>query len=93
MGRVYILQIVLEIQNKDGMNKPDGFIPEITIEEAPGNLGVIGDPTEPLLERTIQYIVTGARGASSNRNTQNITPTWNSMMHYPDYNNMYVDFR
>ncbi len=85
--------IVLEIQNKDGQNKPDGFIPEVTMDEDPGNLGILGDPTEPLLERTIQYIVNGARGTSSAKSAIRTSPSWNSSMTNPDYNNMYVDFK
>ncbi|WP_420553573.1 S41 family peptidase [Tenacibaculum aiptasiae] len=84
--------IVLEIQNKNGENKPEGFIPEVTLEENPGNLGVIGDPTEPLLQRTIQYITTGSKGFPSALTTRTHTP-WNSSMSNIDYNNMYVDLK
>lgn len=84
--------IVLEIQNKDGQNKPEGFIPEVTLEENPGNLGIIGDPTEPLLQRTIQYIVTGSKGISAPLKSKTYT-SWNSSMNNIDYNNMYIDFK
>ncbi|WP_237275963.1 S41 family peptidase [Tenacibaculum ovolyticum] len=86
--------IVLEIQNKNGENKPLGFIPEVMIAENPENLGVIGNPTEPLLERTIQYITTGAKGGSiAVKRSTSFTPQWNSNMSYPDYNNMYVNLK
>lgn len=85
--------IVLEIQNKEGENKPEGFIPEIEIEETPANLGVIGESTEPLLERTIQYITTGARGISTFKRSLNKSSHWNSSIKNPDYNNMYVEFK
>lgn len=85
--------IVLEIQNKDGKNKPDGFIPEVKMDEDPGNLGVLGDPTEPLLERTIQYIVTGAKGSPPIKKSFKTSPYWNSSMTNVDYNNMYVDLK
>ena len=88
--------IVLEIQNKDGQNKPDGFIPtpQLTINETPANLGILGNPTEPLLARAIQHITTGTKGGftSNNTHTKNIS-TWNSSMANPDYNNMYIDFK
>ena len=84
--------IVLEIQNKNGENKPEGFIPEVTLEEDPGNLGIIGDPTEPLLQRTIQYITTGSKGFPSAPTIRTHTP-WNSSMSNIDYNNMYVDLK
>ena len=86
--------IVLEIQNKDGENKPEGFIPEVIIEETPENLGIIGDPTEPLLARTIEYITTGAKGNTFlKRNNSNNTPQWNSSMKNIDYNNMYITLK
>ncbi len=84
--------IVLEIQNSNGQNEPNGYIPEVIIEEDLSNLGVLGDPTEPLLARTIQYVTTGARGLPVlNRSTQK--PIWNSDINNLDYNNMYVDFK
>ncbi|WP_271405121.1 S41 family peptidase [Tenacibaculum soleae] len=86
--------IVLEIQNSNGENKPEGFIPEVIMEEDPGNLGVFGDPTEPLLERTIQYITTGTKGVSATKKRKsNFAPQWNSNMKYIDYNNMYIDLK
>ncbi|CAM1364354.1 conserved exported protein of unknown function [Tenacibaculum soleae] len=86
--------IVLEIQNSNGENKPEGFIPEVIMEEDPGNLGIIGDITEPLLERTIQYITTGAKGVSATKKRKsNFAPQWNSNMKYIDYNNMYIDLK
>ncbi|CAM1348475.1 S41 family peptidase [Tenacibaculum crassostreae] len=85
--------IVLEIQNKNGENAPEGFIPEVIMDEDPGNLGVLGDPTEPLLERTIQYITTGAKRIPFSRKTTQFSPSWNSNMILPDYNNMYVELK
>ena len=85
--------IVLEIQNKNGENKPDGFIPipQVTLAETPADLGIIGDPNEPLLKRTIDYIVTGARGFSGKSTPKPLVPHWNSNMQNIDYNNMYFD--
>ncbi|TDQ25474.1 S41 family peptidase [Tenacibaculum caenipelagi] len=85
--------IVLEIQNKNGENAPEGFIPEVIMEEDPGNLGILGDPTEPLLERTIQYITTGAKGIPTMKKGIQFSPSWNSDMMRPDYNNMYVELK
>ncbi|CAM1340826.1 S41 family peptidase [Tenacibaculum aestuarii] len=85
--------IVSEIQNVNGENSPEGFTPDILIDEDPGNLGVLGDPTEPLLDRTIQYITTGAKGLPTLRKGYKISPSWNSSMSNPDYNNMYIDLK
>lgn len=53
--------IVLEQQNKLGVNDQDGFDPTIELEEDKNNLGVLGEETEPLLERAITFITTGSR--------------------------------
>ncbi|SNR16027.1 S41 family peptidase [Tenacibaculum jejuense] len=86
--------IVLEIQNSRGENEPNGYVPEVIIEEDLSNLGVLGDPTEPLLARTIQYITTGSRGSTTlSRNTMLQKSIWNSEMKNLDYNNMYIELK
>ncbi len=86
--------IVLETQNKDGENEPNGFTPEIILEEDYTNLGVLGDSTEPLLARTLTYITTGVKSSNiSFKNSIFNKPFWNSEMNNPDYNNMYVNFK
>ncbi|TYP99199.1 C-terminal processing protease CtpA/Prc [Tenacibaculum adriaticum] len=89
-----IQPIVLEIQNKDNENEPEGYIPEVEIEEDPANLGVLGDPNnEPLLERTIQYILTGSKGVSTQKRSFKTDKIWDSNMTFLDYNNMYVELK
>ncbi len=53
--------IILEEQNKLGVNDQDGFDPTIEFPEDRDNLGVLGELTEPLLERAITFITTGNR--------------------------------
>ncbi|MDC9722755.1 MAG: S41 family peptidase [Urechidicola sp.] len=57
--------IVLEIQNKNGENFPEGFEPGIYFPEDFGDLGIIGEIDEPLLGRAISFITTGSRIAPS----------------------------
>ncbi|CAM1372470.1 S41 family peptidase [Tenacibaculum xiamenense] len=80
--------IVLEIVNKDGQNQKDGIPPTVELDEDYGNLGVLGEANEPLLERTIQLITTGSR-ASSNLPFK-LEVIDNSKSNTPTYNNMYV---
>ncbi|MFY0604339.1 MAG: peptidase S41 [Flavobacteriaceae bacterium] len=84
--------IVLEIRNNNNFSSVDGFTPEIALGESYDNLGVLGDRNEPLLDRAISYIVTGAR--SSN---QQIAPIMeeisNSKLFTPTSNNMYVELK
>lgn len=87
--------IVLEITNKNGENNPNGYIPEVEMFEKPANLGVLGDPTEPLLARTLEYITTGSKGtaAKSSNYSRKTKKLWNPEMDFKDYQNMYVDFK
>ena len=94
----YAIQpIVLEISNKDNQNEPNGFIPGanvpgIQLAEDYGNLGVLGERSDPLLARTLTYITTGARGVS-NTETQEYSEVFNSKLALPTRNNMYVDLK
>jgi C-terminal processing protease CtpA/Prc len=94
----YAMQpIVLEISNKDDQNEAGGFIPGVTVPgiqlaEDYGNLGILGERSDPLLERTIIYITTGARGSFKN-SIQEYTEIYNSKLATPASNNMYSDFK
>lgn len=87
--------IVLEIQNANNENNPDGYNPDIAILEDPLNLGLIGDISDPLIARTIQYIDTGAKGITTANKSQlnNKAAKWNSNMRYKNYNTMYTNFK
>ena len=94
----YAMQpIVLEISNKDNQNHPEGFTPGITLPgiqlaENYGNLGVLGERSDPLLSRTLQYISTGVRG-NFRQELQEFTEIYNSKLATPAHNNMYVDVK
>lgn len=97
-NHTYAIQpIVLEISNKNNKNEPNGFtpgvnIPGISIAENYGNLGVLGERSDPLLNRTLTYITTGARVAK-NQKREIFTEIYNSKLATPANNNMYVDFK
>ncbi len=89
--------IVLEISNKDSKNEPNGFTPGVTlpgvlIAEEYDNLGVLGDKTEPLLNRTIEYITTGKKG-NSKAGLESFNEYYNSKLATPTSNNMYVNLK
>jgi len=97
-NHTYAIQhIVLEISNKDNQNEPDGFIPGISlpgieIEETPGNMGVLGERSDPLLDRTIQYITTGFKGISKNVPLK-FSEIYNSKLGTPARNSMYLELK
>jgi C-terminal processing protease CtpA/Prc len=94
----YAMQpIVLEISNKDDQNEAGGFIPGVTVSgiqlaEDYGDLGVLGERSDPLLDRTLIYITTGAKGSFKN-NIQEYSEIYNSKLATPASNNMYSEFR
>jgi hypothetical protein len=63
----YAMQpLVLEIKNKNDQNYPNGIVPGenftgINFPENIGDLGVLGERSDPMLERTLNYISTGAK--------------------------------
>ncbi|MCF6349372.1 MAG: S41 family peptidase [Flavobacteriaceae bacterium] len=53
----YAMQpIVLEELNKLGVNDKDGFEPDINLPEDLANMGVLGEESDPLLERALNEI-------------------------------------
>ncbi len=53
--------ITFQVRNRDNITVPEGFTPEVAFPEDYGNLGVLGDRNEPMLDRAITYILTGNR--------------------------------
>ncbi|WP_445747439.1 S41 family peptidase [Polaribacter sp.] len=95
----YAIQpIVLEISNKDNQNHPEGFtpgtsLPGIELAENFGNLGVLGERSDPLLDRTITYILTGAKSTFDVKNQPFQDEIFNSKLASPTRNNMYVELK
>ncbi len=95
----YAMQpLVLEISNKDGVNYPDGIIPGTTLPgivlgEDYENLGILGEKSDPLLNRTITYITTGSKSFDKKANDYNFKEIYNSKLATPMSNNMYVDLK
>ena len=67
-----------------------GFDPEIPQPEVVDNLGVLGDPSEPLLARAIQEI-TGVSARALPTEGKEIDIISSSSMQYPTRDNMYLD--
>ena len=95
----YAMQpIVLEIKNSKGENNPNGYIPEVELPEDFGqisgdiNLGVLGEKSDPLLDRTIDYIINGSKSSGKVINLTKKEQITNSKLQRPFVNDMYVDF-
>ncbi len=87
-----IQPLVLEIQNKNSFNEPNGINPTINLPENYNNLGVLGEMSDPLLERTILFITTGNRPIQNQTNTMlTLEEISNSQSNNPQKNNMFIE--
>jgi len=84
--------IVLEIKNKLGENSIEGFTPNILIAEDYSNLGVLGEISDPLLNRAVTYITTGSKSQQASRKSS-FKEFYNSKLAQPTSNNMYLEFK
>jgi len=89
-GHTYAMQpLVLRSLNADGFTDYfNGFAPEVEISEDFSNLGILGDPNEPLLNAAISHIL-GNR--SSSQNNISLESVGESKMTSPNYQRMYID--
>ncbi|WP_298777573.1 S41 family peptidase [uncultured Polaribacter sp.] len=91
----YAIQpLVLEIVNKNDENEINGFTPGenitgINLKEDYGNLGILGERSDPLLDRTIIYITTGSKSSSNEKANIKNNEVYNSKLATPSSNNMF----
>lgn len=98
-NHTYAMQpIVFEISNKDGVNYPAGIVPEsvafpgVNLPEDFGNLGVLGERSDPLLDETLIYIATNAKGSHKKRGLQ-LEEIFSSKLANPARDNMIVELK
>lgn len=93
----YAMQpIVFEITNKDNQNDASGYtpgssLPGVQIGRDYGNLGILGETSDPILNRAIDYIVTGSKGVFSSKKVLQTTEIFSSKLAKPTKDNMYID--
>ncbi|WP_339658209.1 S41 family peptidase [uncultured Polaribacter sp.] len=98
-NHTYAMQpLVLEISNKDNVNYPNGIIPSSTlpgieIGEDYNNLGVLGERSDPLLDRTLTYITTGAKTNSKSNTSFEFNEIFNSKLATPAKDYMFIDLK
>ena len=98
-NHTYAMQpLVLEIKNKDGINFPNGIIPGTNftgseLSEDIGDLGTLGERSDPLLKKTLNFIATGEKTFSRKANVINAEIIFNSKLATPAGNNMYSELK
>ena len=86
--------LVLEIKNKDNSNEPNGIEPTVVFPEDYNNLGVLGERSEPLLDRTILLITSGGRsGINKTKSFLNLEEISDSKAINPMKNNMFIELK
>lgn len=88
----YAMQpLVLKTVNKDGFSDyTNGMIPDDIYPEDYGNLGVLGDPTEPLYQEAIRLITQAGR-KSHNNDSSAVEIFKDSKSMRPFGNDMYIE--
>jgi carboxyl-terminal processing protease len=95
----YAMQpLVLEIKNKNDQNYPNGIVPGenftgINFPENIGSLGVLGERSDPMLERTLTYISTGAKTFNRKNSFVKTILISNSKLGTLAGNNMYSEIK
>ncbi|WP_439129799.1 S41 family peptidase [Polaribacter sp.] len=95
----YAIQpLVFEIKNKNDVNYPNGITPGtnftgINLGENIGDLGVLGETSDPLLERTLNYIDTGLKTSGKYKTFVETEEIFDSKLATPASNNMYSDIK
>ncbi|HEX5742481.1 MAG TPA: peptidase S41, partial [Flavobacteriaceae bacterium] len=84
-----IQPIVLQEKNKLGENSPTGFVPDVNLPEDFSNMGILGDINEPMLARTISYILTGSRFTDTSK-IMEFPEIYNTKKEMPYGDNMYL---
>lgn len=78
---VALQPIVLSFYNKNDQTYESGFAPDISIcpNEDILNLGILGERSEPILDRTLEYVVSGNTGINTSCNPNNFEFLYNSI--------------
>jgi len=85
--------IVLEVQNSNNSTASTGIAVDFEFLENAGNLGVLGQISDPVLSATIEYVSTESMNISAEEATVITQNLWNSSMQFIDFNKMYVNLK
>ncbi|MGY0407498.1 MAG: S41 family peptidase, partial [Polaribacter sp.] len=77
---VAIQPVVLSFYNKNDKTYEKGFVPDVTLcpNEDTLNLGVLGERSDPILDRVLKYITSGNVGVNPACNTTNFEFIYNT---------------
>jgi carboxyl-terminal processing protease len=95
----YAMQpLVFEIKNKNNVNYPNGIIPEVNftgieLEENISDLGTLGERSDPLLNKTLNFIATGKKTFFKKAKVINAEIIFDSKLATPAANNMYLELK
>ncbi len=100
LGHYYALQpLISETENSTGFTGfDDGLIPDVSQSEDLMNLGILGDPNEPLLARALQEIGVGLQDTDQpvfqrTNLSENTILLNDSFRKTIDYQRMYIDIK
>lgn len=83
--------VVLEAMNKDNQVSAGGITPDLILGENPGELGILGETSDPIIRKTVEYIITGNKPSQLNGKAPQIL--WNSEIKNADYKRMHTNYK
>ena len=88
----YAIQpLIYTYANANGTVGPaTGIVPDFEIAETPSNLGILGDPNEPLLKVAIDQILGRSSATKSSKLENSMEVVGESKMFTPNFQRMYV---
>jgi len=88
----YAIQpLIYTYANANGNVGPaTGIVPDFEIAETPSNLGILGDPNEPLLKVAIDQILGRSSATKSSKLENSMEVVGESKMFTPNFQRMYV---
>lgn len=91
--------LVLEISNKDNVNYPEGIVPGslnfsgIELSENYGDLGVLGERSDPLLNAALLYISGGNKSSIGQKEAYNYQEIYSSKLATSASDYMFVELK
>lgn len=83
--------VVLEAKNKNNQNSANGITPDVILTENPGELGLLGETSDPIIRKTIEYITTGVKPSQLDNFDGQIL--WSSEINNADYRRMHTNYK
>lgn len=78
-------------ENQNNQNSTNGIAPDVILTEHPNELGNLGEVSDPIIQKTVDYILTGTKPSQLNNFEGRIL--WSSEINNADYRIMHTNYK